>query len=47
MKPTKAQLNCIGHTWKKGREHRAVFFGYADPNGRSPAISSGIEKTNK
>ncbi len=28
----KARLNCIGHSWKKGREHRTVWFGYADPN---------------
>jgi len=31
MKSKGAQLNCIGHSWKKGREYRTVWFGYADP----------------
>jgi len=36
--PTQGQLHCIGQTWKKGREHRAVFFGYAEPNDGSEGL---------
>ena len=31
IKP-KGTLHCIGHSWKVGREHRAVMFGYAEAN---------------
>jgi len=32
MKSKSAQLNCIGRSWKQGREHRTVYFGHAEPH---------------